>query len=330
MSLLDKLYCSNLFSQNKYFAKGWGDIYNLSKILFPSNKKNIKYPDIKWQVKEVNRFYCVDEGEFLTSYTATPMPSECQIAKVRFVKPIVAHGKKFPTYISFCASGDETYRTREKNYAIPLARKGVGTIMLQSPFYASRRPKDQEGPCLRTVEDLLLLGASSIEEGRSLVLWLKENGYKKIGTTGISRGGTIASIVSSTTPIKLATCTFISPHSGVPVFLEGLLKNNCDWHKLNEGLKETKKLFKEEDSQLLLKRLLSITDIRNCEQPVSTKSAVFIGALDDLIVHRHSVNLMHNSWPNSSLIWTKGGHVSSYLLRFSKYVKSSYQLINKL
>ncbi len=59
--------------------------------------------------------------------------------------------------------------------------QGVATMILESPYYGSRRPPAQEGSKLHRVSDLLTLGRATIEESLYLLAWAQRQQYRHLG-----------------------------------------------------------------------------------------------------------------------------------------------------
>ena len=55
-------------------------------------------------------------------------------------------------------------------------------MILESPYYGSRRPPWQEGSKLHRVSDLLTLGRATIEESLYLLAWAQRQQYRHLGT----------------------------------------------------------------------------------------------------------------------------------------------------
>ena len=83
---------------------------------------------------------------------------------------------------------------------------------MEGPFYGQRKPK------LLHVSDLPLLGATTIEEARSLLYYFMEAGYGPLVVGGISMGGLHAAMVAALTPFPVGTASLVGPPSAVPVF----------------------------------------------------------------------------------------------------------------
>ena len=54
-------------------------------------------------------------------------------------------------------------------------------MILESPYYGSRRPPWQEGSKLKRVSDLLTLGRATIEESLYLLSWAQRQDFRHLG-----------------------------------------------------------------------------------------------------------------------------------------------------
>lgn len=59
--------------------------------------------------------------------------------------------------------------------------QGIATMVLESPFYGSRKPHYQFASQLLRVSDLLTLGRSTIEESLCLLDWAGRNAFPSLG-----------------------------------------------------------------------------------------------------------------------------------------------------
>ncbi len=75
--------------------------------------------------------------------------------------------------ILLAGTGEQGYRRRRHCVAYPLARLGIASLILESPFYGARKPPKQKASKLATLTDLPLLGRVTIEEARCLTKWLQ-------------------------------------------------------------------------------------------------------------------------------------------------------------
>lgn len=86
------------------------------------------------------------------------------------------------------------WRRRELT-ALPLLKeRGIGALLLENPFYGTRKPKGQTRSQLNHVSDLLVMGLSLILECINLIGWLQGRGFGPIGLTGISMGGHVGQV----------------------------------------------------------------------------------------------------------------------------------------
>lgn len=66
-------------------------------------------------------------------------------------------------------------------------------MLLENPFYGSRKPKGQVRSQLHYVSDLFVMGLALIFECLVLLKWLEGEGLGPVGLTGISMGGHVSS-----------------------------------------------------------------------------------------------------------------------------------------
>ena len=59
--------------------------------------------------------------------------------------------------------------------------QGIATMVLESPFYGSRKPQYQFASQLQRVSDLLILGRSTIEESLCLLDWAGRHTFTSLG-----------------------------------------------------------------------------------------------------------------------------------------------------
>ena len=192
---------------------------------------------------------------------------------------------------------------------VPLKEFGIGSIVLENPYYGSRRPKDQDRSYLRSVSDLWAMGLAVVSETRALLEWLKEQGFRNLGVCGVSMGGAMVSQAAALTPYPLAVCACIAPHCATPVFLEGVLSKYVDWEALGEGGRE--RLGKQLDG----------SDLRLFPQPPRPDCAIWLGAKNDAYVDPTSSMLTAEAWPGSKMKWLKAGHVSTTIFHRNQYIR---------
>ena len=69
---------------------------------------------------------------------------------------------------------------RRRALTADLLKDGIGTIILESPFYGGRKPQRQERSKLRHVADLIKLGAMTMLEALWLIHMLHKAGVSKV------------------------------------------------------------------------------------------------------------------------------------------------------
>ena len=231
----------------------------------------------------------VHEGAFATPQPGLVLPARCVPpaclqARFQLVTPLSwrrnAHGgggggadaaaaeeledvrRAQPVAILLAGTGEQGFMRRRQLVALPLARAGVASVILESPYYGSRRPPAQVASKLRSMVDLPLLGRMTIEESRSLVRWLRtRRGVSMAGggyggargdadaggdadaadrhgavvLAGVSMGGLHAAMTASLLPPAwrdVGVASWLGPPSGAAVFTRGALALGTDFAAL--------------------------------------------------------------------------------------------------
>lgn len=68
----------------------------------------------------------------------------------------------------------------------------MGAVLLENPYYGSRKPREQTRSQLHHVSDLFVMGLALILECMLLLHWLEKQGLGPVGLTGISMGGHVS------------------------------------------------------------------------------------------------------------------------------------------
>lgn len=77
-----------------------------------------------------------------------------------------------PMVVLLAGTGEHGFTRRRHCMSYPLARLGIGSVILEIPFYGRRKPVQQVASKLAHLTDLSLQGCAVIEETRALVAWL--------------------------------------------------------------------------------------------------------------------------------------------------------------
>lgn len=324
-----------------FFSKGWGGtklelLERMIKQLFPEIEGQNLPPTLvqpNWKTVWESKNARLREGVFRTPCSEEllhALPPECHTARVAFLSPKFEQPQRMACVVHLAGTGDHSFERRLR-LGGPLLKENIATMVLESPFYGRRRPVQQQGAKLLCVSDLLLLGRATIEEARGLLHWLdSEAGYGKMGVCGLSMGGVHAAMVGSLHPTPIATFPFLSPHSAVVAFCEGVLKHATAWEALREDLAMQKIALTIEEVRDRMRNVLSLTDVTRFPVPKNPKAVILVAATDDGYIPKHSVLELQKAWPGSEVRWVSGGHVSSFLLHNGEFRRAIVDGLNRV
>lgn len=137
-------------------------------------------------------------------------------------------------------------------------------------------------------------------------------------------------MVGSLHPTPIATLPFLSPHSAVVAFCEGILKHATAWDALKKELALKKAAMTLEEVRERMRTVLSLTDVTRFPIPKNPQSVIFVAATDDGYIPKHSVLELQKAWPGSEVRWVTGGHVSSFLLHNGEFRRAIVDGLNRL
>lgn len=109
---------------------------------------------------------------------------------------------------------------------------GLGAIILENPFYGSRKPADQRASSLHNVSDIFVMGGCLILESLVLFNWCESMGLGPLGITGLSMGGHMASLAATNYPKPLVLVPCLSWSTASSVFTEGVMSHSINWDVL--------------------------------------------------------------------------------------------------
>jgi len=280
----------------------------------------IKFPNISWTEPTGNKKIWIFNGSF-ESPLKKILPEESHRAHFQLILPKAPHETgwkpgshdtnlakyyaKRPICILFGPTGDHSFSYRRTVIAEPLAKAGIGSIILQNPFYGERKPQDQIRSRLRCVSDLMTMGSALVGETNSLLLWLSNEGFGPFATWGYSMGGQMAGFCSTMSPFPTALIPCMAPYSAVPVYSDGIMHDDVAWDELRQG--NTIQHAKE-----TMERVLNITDLKYYPQPLVPEATIIISGKDDCYVPGAGEKL-HAYWPGSEHRMLEVGHVTGML-----------------
>jgi hypothetical protein len=303
-----------------FFNEGWGNeqhLKTLSEYTLQENKlRNIEI-QISTPAKLDSHF--VSQGRFKSPFPSEYLPEEAKEVHFELHSP-GENFADFPVCVIFSMTGDQGYTYRYNAYVKALLKKGIGSLLVENPFYGTRRPSYQKDFHFVSVQDMLVMALSSVEEGLAIVNWLRNQGCKKIGVGGVSQAAMIAGGIGALTPFPIAVACSLVAHSPEVILCDGLLRKFVNWKTLHsESYAET---------QYRLIKLFKGTDLTQLPRPFFPKATLLQGARIDLVAPRYSVKMIHRLWPGSELSWLPGTHITSLLYHkrsFPKLVAKAFK-----
>lgn len=231
---------------------------------------------------------------------------------------------KAPCYVVLAASRDEGFDGRTALF-LPLAeRHGTSAVMLECPFYGSRRPPGQDGPNVGTVAEQLALSVAAVIEARAMLEHLAAQGILRLGVAGFSMGGSLAALVAATTSRPIASAIFAAGRSGVPVYTQGLLARSIDYATLGRsegGAPGAKARFAT---------LFAGGDVAAYPLPTRADAAVLVASRSDGYVLASEVEALHAHWPGSALTWLDTGHAGAWLFERAALRRAAVEAMSRL
>ncbi|GJQ68053.1 hypothetical protein Trydic_g10678 [Trypoxylus dichotomus] len=245
VSRLDIYYRKLILS--KFFTKGWGDPEKIMKLL--------KFRRI---VSTRNSCYNLVQADHHIEIISQQSLADCYVAQGKFKSPFALHlpdivpdeireaffeiiiPKKWnlhpykPICIHLAGTGDHYFWKRRYIMAKPLLKHGIGSILLENPFYGYRKPTEQVRSCLFNVSDIFVMGGCLILECIALLHWCERLGYGPLGVTGLSMGGHMASLAATSWPKPLVLVPCLSWSTASSVFTEGVMSAAINWDDLQK------------------------------------------------------------------------------------------------
>jgi pimeloyl-ACP methyl ester carboxylesterase len=234
------------------------------------------------------------DGTFVSP--AANLPAASQQAHIRMISPPSPDGR---LVVMMAAWNDHGYRTRE-HVGRRLAIHGVTSVMLENPYYGSRRVGPD--PPIRTVADFAVMGRAAAQEGRALLAHFGSD--FQVGVTGYSMGGNIAALIGALMDQPVAIAALAASHSPGPVWVDGILADMVDWDALGG---------RSNGAADRLRHQLTRASVLAVPPRPHTKQAVIVGARRDGYIPAEAVEALHAHWPGSELRWLPGGHATMIL-----------------
>jgi hypothetical protein len=306
MHWMDSLAARLMARRPRFFPEGWGPESLLERL--SRGTQGFGLPELHEVALSAARRegpFLVQEGRFPSPAAVGPLPVACAEAGFQLLLPPEG-GARPPVCLFLASSGDHGYGLR-RFLARSLVSQGVGALLLENPYYGSRRPPGQQGEALRTVADLLLMFRATAVEAVALLGWLLARGHPKVGVSGYSMGGSMAAYAACLFPLPAAVVPLAVAHSAAPVFTQGVLAAVPDWEALGRtcgGPAAARQRLAE------LLEALSITGLPPLPNP---RRAIIVAARQDGFVPSASTLRLLQHWRGAELRYVRGGHVSGLL-----------------
>jgi hypothetical protein len=107
----------------------------------------------------------------------------------------------------------------------------------------------------------------------------------------LNLGGVHAAMVGSLYPTPVATLPFLSPHSAVVAFCDGILRYGTAWEALREDLAVQKTVMTLEEARQRMRNVLSLTDVTRFPIPKNPNAVIFVAATVSIIYLYHQMML---------------------------------------
>lgn len=269
VSRFDLLY--RRFILTKFYTRGWGNPQHIKEVLrihkLISNRETcykLVSPNHPVHIdhQKQHEQYTILQGHFTTpvmDVAPSVVPNAVKTARFEMIVPREGATNNYfslkkvqPVCIHMAGTGDHGFHRRRELMAKPLISHGIASVLLENPFYGTRKPQEQFRSGLLHVNDLFVMGLSLILETLVLLHWLKRTRgeHTPLGLTGISMGGHMASLAATNWPERLAIVPCMSWTSASVVWTEGVLSKAIPWRVLE-------KQYGDDDTfELVISRLL--------------------------------------------------------------------------
>lgn len=280
------------------FQDGWGDPELLETV--ESSMMTVSPPediDVEGSIQSESETLRTTDLRFI-SPERNFLPKSSEIAYARLFEPPGARSM----VILFAAFNDHGYSTRRALGSRVLA-SGRSLLILENPYYGTRRPHPDRQP-MRTVVDVLVMGFAAVREAQALAHFFAAH---SVTYAGYSMGGNIAALAAATSGKAVGCCALAASHSPGPVFSQGLLSGAVAWNALGgHGRRDQ------------LAEVLGRGSVLRYEPPAHHDRALIVGVGGDGYIPANAIHDLSRHWPQAELRWISGGHASALLANKQK------------
>lgn len=278
-------------SRLRVFPGGWGDAAYVAMLGEPDRMLgDVPEIDVHWTPPKHHTDRVVRDGSFRA---ITDVPVGSQVATVRLIEPPPGSDR---LVLLVAAWNDHGYTTREQ-LAAELLKLGIASLLLEIPYYGTRRVAGPDTSPIPTVADFARMGLGTVMEGRALLRHLRQD--YRMGVSGYSMGGNIGAMIGAAAGFPVAMAPLAASHSPGPVFLDGVISNGIDWAALGGR-----------NQEIALREALSSATVLAIPPPAWGGAAVLVAGRSDGFVPRSATEALHSHWPGSELRMRRGGHAT--------------------
>lgn len=294
--VVDVLYGA-ISARDRLYPGGWGDASGITRLVatWPPPPASV---ELRWQTPRTERGLTVVDGTFDSPVVG--LPAEARRATVRRLSGDRATRG---TCLLLAGSREEGFDQRTAIHR-SLVREGIDLVLLESPFYGSRRRRGQRTASPTTVYDHMLTSLGMVEEGRAILRALStDRRAGPLAVGGFSMGGFMAALTAALTDLPVGVASVAGGASPAPVFTDGVLSWCVERRALvHEG--ETERL-----AQARLGAIFAKADVTHFPTPRKPSAAILVGCVRDAYVPAREVLRLHRHWPGSELRVVHSGHI---------------------
>lgn len=256
------------------------------------------------------------------SPAAEILPAAARTGVLQWWSPRAALGQG-PVCLLLAATGEEGFALRRR-LAATLVRRGVTAVMLENPFYGTRRPPGQMLALLRTVAEQFAMNTATVDEAHAIVAHLRTLGHDRVAVSGYSQGGMMAAFTAALTPWPIAVVPRAAGAAAAAIFTEDALARRFAWDRLGEG-------FTDQDAaRRFFAQCLVPVDARRFAPPCAPQAAILVASAHDRFVRPDDVHALHRHWAGSELRWVDVGHLTGAVLHTGVHADAIVDALGRL
>lgn len=180
---------------------------------------------------------------------------------------------------------------------------GVDVLHIQLPFHGSRNPRSAlfHGEFFWSADLVRSLEAvrQSALDVRTLMAWLRQQGYEEVGVTGLSLGGAITMVLACCSP---------TPDYIIPVIAHLQLAEAVEEASILWRMKADLERFGIDKEQR--KQIFGRLGLGALKPKLARERQLWIAAKDDQYITAALVERQWREWGEPPIEWIEGGHMT--------------------